>query len=534
MLKDNKTMKRYLYILLGALLFTSCELLVEMTSTAKIELGNTTAECHDNSATITTDIPKVTINGTAYTNYTISLKYIDKANEESGEYVTSDEYYVINNKVTFNIENLEPNTKYIAYITVDAGTYGSDFTSVTFTTKSSMPTCNIECDTEVEAAGVKATITLENVAYKADGKSKSIANVRIEYSKANSNKWVAVDIDDYNMAITIPENGESYLTENTNYIYRVSITPEDSTLSTLTTQEMEFKTKYAVVTADIDTPKLSIKNNTLGVVIENMRAYFDGESVPNYSNIKYGFQHRVSGEDEWSELITAEPKNNALSFNMSLNMFEKETTYEFRGVIIAGTKNKECYSEVASITIPKDDEGGNDDGGNDDGGNDDGGNDDGGNDDGGNDDGGNDDGGNDEGGNDDKPVTPPTPPITGDADTTALAGYWHLTSWRGSKPSFDVYLSITEDGVVSLFQRIESRNWETFYSTVGYEDGIIGGQYTDGVAWSTSYYVTIDGDTMVWTDTTDSTDVSVYTRCTLPDFTNPETRSATTSSKRFL
>ena len=125
-------------------------------------------------------------------------------------------------------------------------------------------------------------------------------------------------------------------------------------------------------------------------------------------------------------------------------------------------------------------------------------------------------------------------PISGDADTTDIAGEWHLTMWRGSVPSFDVYLSITDDGVVSLFQRMESRLWETFYSVVDYEDGIIAGEYTDGVAWAHSYYVTVEGNTMTWTSTTDANEISVYTRCSLPDITNPEIRVTATAGKRFL
>ena len=130
--------------------------------------------------------------------------------------------------------------------------------------------------------------------------------------------------------------------------------------------------------------------------------------------------------------------------------------------------------------------------------------------------------------------TPPTPPVTGDADTSALAGDWHLTQWRGAEPGFDVYLSITEDGVVTLYQRNASRLWETFYSTVGYENGVIDGVYTDGVAWAHSYIVVVAGKTMTWTSTTDNSDVSVYTRCTLPDVTNPEIRTMSESGKRFL
>jgi hypothetical protein len=130
--------------------------------------------------------------------------------------------------------------------------------------------------------------------------------------------------------------------------------------------------------------------------------------------------------------------------------------------------------------------------------------------------------------------TPPAPPIAGDADTSALVGDWHLTQWRGSEPGFDVYLSITSDGVVSLYQRIASRLWETFFSTVSYENGVIAGIYTDGVAWAHSYNVVVAGDTMTWTSTTDNSDVSVYTRSELPEDITTTRGAATTGEERFL
>ena len=154
-------MKKYLFILLSAILCISCEIIGGITSVVDIKLGDTSIECTENSATITTDIPTVTVNGTAYTDYSLFVKYIDKANENVNEYIVVDKYYIVNNKAMFNIDNLEPNTKYIAYVTVDAGIHGSAYTSITFTTKAKVPTYTIECDGEVDAKGIKASILLK-------------------------------------------------------------------------------------------------------------------------------------------------------------------------------------------------------------------------------------------------------------------------------------------------------------------------------------------------------------------------------------
>ena len=73
-----------------------------------------------------------------------------------------------------------------------------------------------------------------------------------------------------------------------------------------------------------------------------------------------------------------------------------------------------------------------------------------------------------------------------------------------------------------------------FYSNVGYENGIISGVYTDGVAWSASYYVAVDSDTMTWTDTADATDISVYTRAELPDSIEDGATRSQVNMVRFL
>lgn len=110
---------------------------------------------------------------------------------------------------------------------------------------------------------------------------------------------------------------------------------------------------------------------------------------------------------------------------------------------------------------------------------------------------------------------------------------WHLAEWRGVKHSFDVYMSITDNYEVALWQRIESRQWEIFYSNAYYDNGTISGVYTDGTAWRAAYDVVIDGSTMTWTDTEDVTDVSVYKRCELPNEVPPATTRSITS-ERFL
>lgn len=114
------------------------------------------------------------------------------------------------------------------------------------------------------------------------------------------------------------------------------------------------------------------------------------------------------------------------------------------------------------------------------------------------------------------PEVPEVPEV--DVDTKAIAGTWHLTLWSGSEPSFQVYMSITEEGSLTLWQRIDSYSWEVFSSVVNYENGMISGVYSDGVVWADSYIVSMEDDAMTWTSVYDSTDVSTYTRESLPEY----------------
>jgi hypothetical protein len=332
------------------------------------------------------------------------------------------------------------------------------------------------------------------VAYMIDEEKSDIKTLRLEYALDKTNKeWTAIDIDgaqlkDGNEVVEIPAEGKSYLSENSNYVYRLTFVPEDDSLETITTAEHKFKTTYADITAEISKPTVKIVDNELNIYVDVVRPYFDGVHIPDYENLYYCIIYRMVGEAKWNAVL-AEYANETMSLTMSLDEFVKGEKYEFKSAIIAGVEENVLGSNSSAyVTIPKE-----------------------------------------------ETPTPPAPPITGDADTTALAGDWHLTQWRGSVPSFDVYLSITEYGVVSLYQRIDSRLWETYYSTVEIDNGVINGEYTDGVAWAYSYYVAVEGDAMTWTSTTDSDEVSVYTRCTLPDVTNPEIRPTSLSdSLRFL
>ncbi|MBQ8366753.1 MAG: hypothetical protein IJX40_03375 [Alistipes sp.] len=515
-------MKKYLYIILSAcVMFTACDL-IDLNFGTTNGGNNSTDDGNDDgnddegneipqydvefyfsdievtttedSATIKTIRPYMTVDGETLKTAQVYLEYCEAESEE----LTTVESYVVTSgdAITFTLEGLSAETLYLAYLYVDGGSdYGSDSQYFAFRTAAEevAPTYAISCNSSVDAYGLKAAVRLTDVDYLANGESVAIDMLRLEYAKEGSNKWTAIDVDgkalaDREEVVTIPAEGDDYLVENTTYRYTITITPKDESLAALSTPERSFTTTYAEVVADIATPELTLYAASLHIEIASVDIYCDGIYYPTYPHYEYYIYMREKGHEGWTP-FTISTSTNSMALNINRDSLTPGMSYEVVGAVIAGLNSQESYSEVATIEIPNDEE---------------------------------------------EPT--PQPPVGGDTDTTAIAGEWQLTTWRGATPSFDVYLSISEDGVVGLWQRLASREWEMYYSTVIYEDNTIWGEYTDGTAWGASYYVTISGDTMTWVDTADSTDISIYTRTEIPDDVTQAKRSSHTgaSSPRFL
>ena len=483
-------MKRYLYILLGALAVVGCKPQPTPAPEPVVEyhFGTMSAETSANSATITANIPTITIDGVEDKSAIFSLGYYEEGLLFSDRTIV-EEYTTEGGKAIFAIEGLKPNTQYTALLSLRSATAEErESEPITFRTAEHTPKCEINFNAEVDAKGIMATIALSDVEYLVDGAAQEIKSVELEYRLSNS-AWTKADATD-KASIRIPTDGREWLEESSDYIYRITITPEGD-YEPITSAESAFKTRYAEVTANISKPEVAIVDEKIDIEVESVEVLFDGVEINDYKYLDYYIYYREADTENWTT-TKCEPQGDKLALTLDVASFSEGLSYEFAGAVEAGAEHKLYLSEVATLSIPKSEE--------------------------------------------PTPPTPPTPPISGDADTSDLAGSWHLTKWRGAEPSFDVYLSISEDGVVTLWQRIESREWELFISVVGFENGIISGEYSDGVAWSTSYSVALGDNTMTWIDTADSTDISVYTRSELPD-TLPSTATATTRStisERFL
>lgn len=465
---------------------TSCELFqIETKPDVSYCFSVVEIETTENSATIDAVKPYITINGVKEEGTTIYMEYWVEGDATS---VTKVETYTeANDHIFFTIEDLTPDTSYHGHITI-GGAYGMTTGSTfPFTTKAHIPVAEYVCECEIDARGILANIEFTNLSFTLDGEESPLAKVEFKYSPSLSGGiWTTVELSAEEIAegFMIPAVGEEYLKENSDYKYIVTLTPEDSNYEEYTTSGKFTTTSVALSADNLFEPTITEVENGITLSCVKPTLLIDGVEIAGYADVKYQFYY--TDDNNHNGIIDAECADGMMSATVPFTRFKEGVTYNFCSRMDINDINVMDSADV-QYTMPIK-----------------------------------------------ETPAPPAPPVSGDADTTELAGQWYLTKWRGIEPSFDVYLSITEDGVVSLFQRMESRLWETFYSVVGYEDGIIAGEYTDGVAWAHSYYVTVEGNTMTWTSTTDANEISVYTRCSLPDITNPEIRVTATAGKRFL
>ena len=480
-------MKRYLHILIAAVVaFTSCELIITETNPdVAWYFSSVEVETTENSATVNAVKPYITIDGIKEEGVDIYLKFWEDGNEES--YIIINDFEDLGDRIIFTINDLAPATHYLGGIVV-SGEYGGEISSIfPITTKAHMPVAEYSCECIIEPMGVVAYALLEGVSFTLNGVENPLAKVEFKYALASSNgEWTTVVIspEDAEKNFKIPAEGEPYLKEKSDYNYSVTLYPEDTNYESYTI-DGKFSTTEAVLSEkNLTEPTITDTENGITLSCVKPTLLIDEVEIPGYAEVKYLFYY-TDGNDHHGTIETVCADGN-MSATVPYSLFKEGVTYSFNSRM--DINNTEVMdSDAVQYTMPVN-----------------------------------------------ETPTPPAPPVSGDADTKALAGEWHLTEWRGAVPSFDVYLSISEDGVVTLWQRMESRLWETFYSIVSIDGGIIAGEYTDGVAWAASYYVAVDGDTMTWTNTADSGEVSVYTRCTLPDFTNPDIRTYATMGTRWF
>lgn len=459
-----------------------------------VQFGEISIDASDKSAVVKVRDTYLIVDGERYDDAKIWVEY---TLAQQSEIISVKEYTQEEDALSFVIDHLTPSTGYVAYVVVDGGEHGKHTSDrVPFATSEEyIPFSGINFNAVALAKGIVAELSFTNLQYIYEDQPQNIRSVTVEYQLQNGNKCVAKEfagnlLTDGSLRVSLPFEGEEYLVENSNYTVRLTLSAE-GVAESFSADACEFKTSYAAVIASIATPVLSYDASGIHASVDSVEIFYDGVSDKVYNSkhaTNYAFHYREAGASEWTK-VDVDVVDGAISTTIVDALLKKGAIYEVKATLTAGVNNTSCSSEVAQIEVPEEEV--------------------------------------------PTPPTPPTPPVEG-GDTSSVAGTWHLTQWRGAEPSFEVYIDITEEGVVTLWQKIEHREWECYLSSAAIENGIISGVYSDGVAWGASYYVTVAQSSMTWVDVSDSADISVYTRSELPENLTTTRAGAIYGVERFL
>ncbi len=103
-----------------------------------------------------------------------------------------------------------------------------------------------------------------------------------------------------------------------------------------------------------------------------------------------------------------------------------------------------------------------------------------------------------------------------DIDTECV-GEWMLASWNGDTAiAGRVYMELGSNGRFNLYQNIDGLGYESFGGYYTSSGGVLNGRYDDGVAWSQSYRLRIDGNELWLTGSEDGI-VALYESTTIPE-----------------
>ena len=106
-------------------------------------------------------------------------------------------------------------------------------------------------------------------------------------------------------------------------------------------------------------------------------------------------------------------------------------------------------------------------------------------------------------------------PNSGGSGSSDIDGQWHIVEWNGEAPVFDVYVDFN-NGKFDIYQQVYSLFYEHFEGTYKTSGDIITGSYTDGSNWACGYKFEVSGKKLTLSSQEDSSIVSVYERCEIP------------------
>lgn len=452
----------------------------------QVDFPKMTVTALENEASVVTSSAVYTIDGVTVENFEQGLEYRLKI---SSDWRRLSECEISGDTYIYTLFPLESDSEYVLrqWVRLTTGDlkYGAEQGFKTQKGGSGSEDYAVAVSVgKITPYGLYAQVELKSAKYLIGGVSSEIKSLKLEYSLSSDDDFQSVSINgwDYQSSLTveIPSQGADYLIENSDYKFRLEISPADDSAPVLTSEEFTFSTVAAEVVSQIPSPEVTSVAEGLLVQGSGISIVKDGRFQEPISNI--AVEYSKQGTATW-DTETATVESQSYRAIIPAQNLLPETTYLIR--VKVQTSDAVYYSDEVSYKTPKDE-------------------------------------------------NPEQPPQGG--DTSMMEGVWKLTQWRGIQPDFEVYMEIDATGGVILWQRIDSRNWEQYLSAAYTEDGVISGVYDDGVAWGASYYYSVNGDSMTWTDTQDSSDVSVYQRSTLPEYLRKIQRSSqqTTALSRFL
>ena len=121
----------------------------------------------------------------------------------------------------------------------------------------------------------------------------------------------------------------------------------------------------------------------------------------------------------------------------------------------------------------------------------------------------------------------------GPAATSDIDGQWHIVEWNNETPEFDVYIEF-KAGKFTIYQQVYSVFFEKFEGNYNVNKGVVTGSYTDGSNWACGYKFEVAGNELTLKSQEDTSIVSVYKKCTIPQSVIDEAAKTRASESKPL
>lgn len=343
-------------------------------------------EVEENNATIIATMPRMTVDGHENPKAKIKLGYEAHMGDMVEEEQFQREYGVRDSLVVFKLSKLAPMTEYRARIYIEDERY--DYSAVsddfTFGTARRDPICDFNYDIDIETRGLFATITLDNIEYRADGETHPLRCIELEYRRHGyphdemaTVEYAAEEIVDGRLVMELPTAGSGYLAYSTMYQYTITIWPEQTIIPedpVYRSIELhgDFSTTNAEIEVDFSTPLLScqievfdeldgvenVEISHVTAVIDRVDILYDGvpseDYTPEYHIYDEVIQlcYRPLGIEEWERVQIFKNEAGGAESRFGLYNPEPESIYEVCFAVFAGSDRTEGhYSEIVKINV---------------------------------------------------------------------------------------------------------------------------------------------------------------------------------------